>query len=403
MARTIRDKATGPAGPRIEFHGAAQGVTGSMHILHLDQGPVVLDCGMFQGRRDEARKLNEVFPDSCRTLRAVLLSHAHIDHSGRIPGLVKKGFRGPIHATGATTDLCDVMLADAAHIQEEDARFWNERRARSPKEYIKPLYTLDDAKAAHRLFRSTQYNTPVEFADGATVTYYEAGHILGSACVLVSLTKPRPVRLLYTGDLGRFDIPILRDPICPMPEADYLITESTYAGRRHDAPSDMRRRLVTIIKETVRAGRKVIIPSFSVGRTQHLLYELANLRRQPAERQRHRRLQTPPRVLRRTGQQFLAGRGRPVRALLHPVRHGRGGVQGPQLPPRAVRHYRLQRHVRKRTHPPPPQEQHRRPPQRRGGGGLHGPAHPRAADRRTQGRTDHLRPPLPPALPGGSP
>ena len=260
----------------LEFHGAALGVTGSMHILHLPDGPVALDCGMFQGRRDEARQLNESFPDSCRTLRAVLLSHAHIDHSGRIPGLVKKGFRGEIHATSATADLCDVMLADAAHIQEEDARFWNEKRARTPKEYIKPLYTLDDARASRRLFRPTAYSTPVEFADGATATYLEAGHILGSACVLVSLTKPRPVRLLYTGDLGRFDIPILRDPTCPLPEADYLITESTYAGRRHDDPTDMRRRLVAIIQETVRAGGKVIIPSFSVGRTQHLLYELAN-------------------------------------------------------------------------------------------------------------------------------
>ncbi|MEI7837445.1 MAG: MBL fold metallo-hydrolase, partial [Planctomycetota bacterium] len=275
MARKHRDSADPEPGVKIEFHGAAQGVTGSMHILHLPDGPVALDCGMFQGRRDEARQLNETFPASCRKLRAILLSHAHIDHSGRIPQLVKKGFRGEIHATAATGDLCNVMLADAAHIQEEDARFWNERRARTPKEYIKPLYTLDDARAASRLFRPTQYDTPVEFADGATATYYEAGHILGSACLLVSLSKPRAVRLLYTGDLGRFDIPILRDPTCPLPEADYLITESTYAGRRHDAPTDMRRRLVTIIQETVRAGGKVIIPSFSVGRTQNLLYELA--------------------------------------------------------------------------------------------------------------------------------
>ncbi|MCY2931872.1 MAG: MBL fold metallo-hydrolase [Planctomycetota bacterium] len=263
-------------GVTLEFHGAAQGVTGSMHILHLPGGPVALDCGMFQGRREEARQLNESFPKSCHALKSVLLSHAHIDHSGRIPGLVRKGFRGPIHATDATTDLCDVMLADAAHIQEEDARFWNEKRARTPKEQIRPLYTLDDARAARRLFRSADYNTPVEFADGATVTYYEAGHILGSACMLVQLTRPRPVRLLYTGDLGRFDIPILRDPTCPLPAADYLITESTYAGRRHDDPTDMRRRLVAIIKDAVAAGGKVIIPSFSVGRTQHLLYELAN-------------------------------------------------------------------------------------------------------------------------------
>jgi len=258
----------------LEFFGAAQTVTGSLHVLHLEEGIFALDCGLFQGRRRQAMEKNRSFPFSPRKLRRLLLSHAHIDHSGNIPNLVHRGFGGDILATPATCDLCDIMLADSAHIQEEDARFWNEKRASGPKEYIKPLYTVADAKATQKHFRPVKYNEPTEFADGCRVTFLEAGHILGSACLLLELGGPSPLRVLFTGDLGRFDLPILRDPTNPLPKADYLITECTYADRRHDNPTDMKDKLVRIIQQTREAGGKVIIPAFSVGRTQTIAYYL---------------------------------------------------------------------------------------------------------------------------------
>jgi metallo-beta-lactamase family protein len=260
--------------PKLMFHGAAQTVTGSMHLLRLDGHTVSLDCGMFQGRRSEARERNTEFPIPPEQIDALLLSHAHIDHSGRIPHLTKNGFTGRIYATGATCDLCDIMLADSGHIQEEDARFWNERRAKDPSEFIEPLYTVDDARAAMQFFQHMPYNQTFAFADGARATFIEAGHILGSACVLIELDKPEPIRILFTGDLGRFHMPILRDPVNPLPEVDYLITESTYADRYHDNPTDMKENLARIISETVATGGKVIIPAFSVGRTQNVVYYL---------------------------------------------------------------------------------------------------------------------------------
>ncbi len=259
---------------KLKFHGAAQTVTGSHHILDLPDGPVALDCGLFQGRRQDFWQRNRSFPIRPDKIQTVLLSHAHIDHSGNIPGLVKHHYRGEVLATAATCDLCEVMLQDSAHIQEEDARFWNEKRARRKEELIEPLYDSEDARQASRQFRAVTYGTPVQFADGATATWLDAGHILGSACVLVELDGPEPVRLLYTGDLGRFNMPILRDPPEPLPQADYLITECTYALKHHANPTDMKDQLVWIINQTRDAGGKVVIPAFSVGRTQNLTYYL---------------------------------------------------------------------------------------------------------------------------------
>ena len=258
----------------LEFHGAAETVTGSMHLLRLEEGPVAMDCGLFQGHRSWSREMNEELPVRPSELRAILLSHAHIDHSGKIPHLVANKFNGPVYATPATCDLCKIMLADSAKIQEEDARYWNEKRAEDEREFIQPLYTVEDARASERLFHGIPYNQPIPFADKCTATYLEAGHILGSACVLVEIQRSDPIRILYTGDLGRFNLPILRDPTEPLPTVDYLITESTYAGRRHSDAQSMKEALVRIINETRDAGGKVIIPSFSVGRTQHLVYFL---------------------------------------------------------------------------------------------------------------------------------
>jgi len=259
----------------LQFHGAAQEVTGSMHLLYTPAGPFALDCGLFQGRRQWAREANCSFPIPPKKIAGILLSHAHIDHSGKIPQLVRYGFTGNIHATEATVDLCDVMLADAAHIQEEDARYWNEKRAKNKDDRIDPLYTAEDAAKARNRFVGVKYNRPVEFAKGCTATWIEAGHILGSACVLVEIGGGRrPIRLLYTGDLGRFNMPILRDPANPLPKVDYLITESTYAGRHHGEIAANKGELIQIIKETHARGGKVIIPAFSVGRTQLLVYWL---------------------------------------------------------------------------------------------------------------------------------
>jgi metallo-beta-lactamase family protein len=257
--------------PKLLFHGAAQTVTGSMHILETGGGPVALDCGLFQGNRRIARERNETFPLPPAELRAVVLSHAHIDHSGNIPGIVHHGFGGRIFATSATCDLAKVMLADSGHIQEEDARFWNKKHPEAP---IEPYYTAADVQATAPHFTGVGFGRPTPIVDGLTATFLEAGHILGSAIVLLEIAGPPPVRLLYTGDLGRFGVPILRDPTCPLPAADYLITECTYADRRHDDAGRMKERLVSIIKETSAAGGKTIIPAFSVGRTQTLAYYL---------------------------------------------------------------------------------------------------------------------------------
>ena len=260
----------------LEFHGAAQTVTGSMHLLHLPEGPVALDCGLFQGRREESRQLNCEMPVRPERLRALLLSHAHIDHCGRLPRLFhKKGYRGPIFGTAATCDLARVMLADSAHLQEEDARYWNEKRARTHREKIEPLYTAVDVDHACQHLRGIAYNQPVPVVPGLTVTFLEAGHVLGSACLLLEMQYSKPIRLLYTGDLGRFGMPILRDPTNPLPPVDYLITESTYANRRHGDETAMKLELARVVDETRALGGKVIIPAFSLGRTQHVAYYLS--------------------------------------------------------------------------------------------------------------------------------
>jgi len=258
----------------LEFFGAARTVTGSMHLLHIDGKTVSMDCGLFQGRRNDAAEKNRKFPIRSDQINAVLLSHAHIDHSGKIPALVKHGFSGPIYATPATADLCEIMLADSAHIQQEDARFWNERRAKTPKDQIQPLYGAEDAKQACQQFQRVPYDKRFQFAEDSYATFLEAGHILGSACIFVEIEGANPVRLLYTGDLGRFDVPILRDPASPLPDVDYVITETTYANRRHHNPTRMKEQLVRVIQQTRAAGGKVIIPSFSVGRTQTVAYYL---------------------------------------------------------------------------------------------------------------------------------
>jgi metallo-beta-lactamase family protein len=259
--------------PRVRFYGAVQEVTGSMHLLEVDGQTIALDCGLYQGKRAEANVKNRNFPLEASKVDAVVLSHSHIDHCGRLPMLVAQGFSGPIYATPPTCDLTDILLADSAHIQEEDAAYWNKKRVRKGDAPIEPLYTMEDAEQTVPLLRARRIGQMFDVLPGVRATFYEAGHMLGSAGVLLEMDgdSSRPIRLVYTGDMGRPNMPILRDP-APLPECDYLLCESTYGGRMTPRPEDMRDQLAEIINTTIDHGGKLIIPSFAVGRTQVIVY-----------------------------------------------------------------------------------------------------------------------------------
>lgn len=263
---------------RIVFHGAAREVTGSMHLVEADGALISLDCGLFQGRRAEAREKNRTFPVDPARLHAVVLSHAHVDHCGRLPLLASRGFTGPIYSTPATRDLSALLMADSAHIQREDLRYVNKKRSKLGQPPTDALYDEKDAAKAVALFRPMRMNRAFDVAPRLTATFHGAGHMLGSASIELTYTPDAggPVSLVFTGDVGRFDAPILRDPQ-PFPSCDYLITESTYGGRRHPPTKDLKGRLAEAVRETVARGGRVIIPAFSVGRTQVIVYMLHQL------------------------------------------------------------------------------------------------------------------------------
>jgi metallo-beta-lactamase family protein len=261
----------------IRFHNAVRNVTGTMHQLEVDGKTILLDCGLFQGRREEAMQRNSHLPFDAKTVDVMVLSHAHIDHSGNIPQLVRDGFRGRIYCTSATADLVSVMLLDAAHIQEKDAEFvnkWHKRKGLPP---VTPLYTIKDAEKCMDRFTGIGYNEPVQIGRDVRLTYIDAGHILGSAVVLLDIQRNgRPFRVAFTGDLGRKNLPVIRDP-APLDACDVYITESTYGNKVHDSISDMKAELLDTVKGTIQRGGKVIVPAFSVGRTQELVYFLHQL------------------------------------------------------------------------------------------------------------------------------
>ncbi len=269
---------------KITFWGAAKTVTGSMHLVEANGSRILLDCGLNQGRREESRKLNRELPFDQERLDAVVLSHAHIDHSGNIPSLVKNGYSGPIFSTHATRDLCAAMLSDSAHIHESEAQYLNGRSRRNGRNgdrgTVEPLYTMKDAVDSMDLFQSVNYGKRVPVADGVEVSFRDAGHILGSSFVELFIRENgREKKLVFTGDVGRRDLPVLRDPEV-IEEADVLITESTYGNRLHDDISQANEKLSTVINETYARGGKIIVPAFSVGRTQELVYALHELIRQ---------------------------------------------------------------------------------------------------------------------------
>mgnify|MGYP002381350337 CR=1 FL=1 len=271
---------------KITFWGAAGTVTGSMHHVTTNGRHYLLDCGQFQGRRKEARERNSTFPFQPSNIDAVMLSHAHIDHSGNLPVLVKQGFSGPIYTSTATADLCVPMLADSAHLQEMDAVFLNKRLRRrrllddaDGNGDIEPIYTTEDAERTYPLFRRVALKTPTEVGPGITYTSRDAGHMLGSTFMTLELREDdRRVTLGFSGDIGRPGLPIVRDPE-PPPPVDYLILESTYGNRLHQDIGPVKSKVADVINRTCARGGKIIVPAFAVGRTQQLvlvMHELMN-------------------------------------------------------------------------------------------------------------------------------
>ena len=264
---------------RITFYGAAQEVTGSMYLIEINGRRILMECGMYQGRRAVAYDRNLNFPFDPKTVDVLVLSHAHIDHSGNIPNLVKQGFKGRIWCTAATRNLCAYMLLDSGHIQENDVEYLNKQRARKNEPPVEPLYTQADAERAMPQFTGIGFRQPMTVAEGVEVTFYNAGHILGSASVALDLTETasgKHWRLVFSGDIGRKDMPILWPPETPE-DADILIIESTYGDRFHDTTAGARKKLQDIIRATARRRGKVIIPAFAVGRTQEIVYALNQL------------------------------------------------------------------------------------------------------------------------------
>ncbi|HIC88247.1 MAG TPA: MBL fold metallo-hydrolase, partial [Anaerolineae bacterium] len=253
-------------------------MTGSMHLVEVNGSRILLDCGLFQGRRAETYERNLNFPFNPASVDAVVLSHAHIDHSGNLPNLVRQGFTGPIWTTAATRDLCSAMLSDSGHIQEKDVEYVNKKRRKQDLPPVEPLYTVEDAVATLPQFISVGYNRPFLVAPGVTVTFRDAGHILGSAIVVLDVKEPDklPLQVVFSGDLGRKGLAILRDPTL-IDAADVLIIESTYGDREHETLQEAEGKLRETVNATYKQRGKVIIPAFAVGRTQEIVYALHRL------------------------------------------------------------------------------------------------------------------------------
>ncbi|MCO5179738.1 MAG: MBL fold metallo-hydrolase [Candidatus Promineofilum sp.] len=262
----------------ITFFGAARTVTGSQHLIDVNGYRILLDCGLYQGPRQESKDRNRHLPFDAASVDVLILSHAHIDHSGNIPNLVKSGFTGDIISTFATRDLCNIMLRDSAKIQEMDVEYLNKKRRRSDLPPLEPIYTMADALDSLKLFIGIGYERPYNVAPGITLTFYDAGHILGSALVALDIEDKAGAtqRLVFSGDLGRVNRPILNDPTF-LDKADILLLESTYGNREHPEDEDTDHMLEDIIRDTVKQGGKVIVPAFAVGRTQELVYRLNNM------------------------------------------------------------------------------------------------------------------------------
>jgi metallo-beta-lactamase family protein len=267
---------------KLTFYGGTRTVTGSQHLLEVNGTRILLECGLFQGKRKKSFQINRELPFDATDVDVMVLSHAHIDHSGNIPNLVKSGFRGDIICTFATRDLCATMLRDSAHIQQQDAEYVNKRRARAGEPPVEPVYDLEDAVDALKNFLAIGYDRPYRITPEITLTLRDAGHILGSAIVVLDIKENgKERRLVFTGDLGRPNLPILRDPT-KIERADILVIESTYGTRLHESVPAAEKELKRVVLDTYYRGGKVIIPAFAVGRTQEVVYDLHRLKERQA-------------------------------------------------------------------------------------------------------------------------
>lgn len=259
---------------KIHFYGAARTVTGSQHLIEINGKKLLLECGIFQGRRREFYDRNCCLPFEPKDIDAVILSHAHIDHSGNLPNLVKQGYDNPIYATPPTADLASIMLRDSGHIYQENAEYLNRKKRKHGQPAVEPLYTILDAEKVPALFSEVGYNVPFEPVNGVTAQLVDAGHILGSAAVVLDLEEDgKKTRLWFSGDIGRERLPLLRDPVMPK-DVDLLMMECTYGDKVHRDPETAYIEFRDVVKRTTARGGKVVVPAFAVGRTQELVYGL---------------------------------------------------------------------------------------------------------------------------------
>jgi metallo-beta-lactamase family protein len=262
---------------RLTFLGATEGVTGSLYLLETDRSRILLECGLVQGSREEEEANARPFPFDPASIDAVILSHAHLDHSGRLPRLVNEGFNGSIHMTLPTCELLDIMLKDAAFLNMRDVEWVNKRRRRSGKDEVKPLYTVADVEATLRLCETTGYETPVNVSEDVQVTFQDAGHILGSSIVEIAVSEGgKKKKMVFSGDLGNSYMALLRDPAI-IEKADILLMESTYGDRNHRPYEDTLDEFRDVIVQASKDGGNVLIPAFAVGRTQEIIFRLGEL------------------------------------------------------------------------------------------------------------------------------
>ena len=261
----------------IKFCGGARTVTGSMHLVSAGRSHILLDCGLFHGRRDEYYAVNSNFVFNPQNITACALSHAHIDHCGNLPNLIKKGYRSSIYTTPPTKSLCHYMLPDSGFVQEEDIKYVNKVNKRRGLPPRSPLDTQKEARKSLKYFRSLEYHRRFSISDGVDLTFYEAGHILGSSVIVLDVNTSKGImRIAYAVDLGRKDMPLLRDPEMPE-DIDYLIIESTYGGRRHGSIKDAEKKLADAVNRAIKRGGKIIIPSFALERTQLVVFFISEL------------------------------------------------------------------------------------------------------------------------------
>ena len=258
---------------RIQFCGADRTVTGSCHLIEVNGLRLLLDCGMYQGPREEAKRRNALLPDDVKSIDAIILSHGHLDHCGRLPVIVKAGYAGPIYCTPATAEVARIVLHDAGKIQEEDAAYLNQRSRGPDDPKVQPLFTMSDSAAVLKLWKRTPYGQKTDLGKGVSFTFFDAGHILGSAYVVLEWTEDGAgKRLLFTADVGRYNSPILRDPQ-PIPGTfDFVITESTYGNKKHGPMDQVAPQLLDAVKFCMQHGSRLLVPSFAVGRTQTILW-----------------------------------------------------------------------------------------------------------------------------------